>query len=529
MFDPVTAQERLDFFPEMLKHVEGTNFAGKPFVLERWEQAIIANLFGWKRSDGTRRYRKVLIFVPRKNGKTFLAAGLILCVLWCDGEPGAKIFGAAAEHEQACLVFDAARGMVDQEPTLDEGLHVYKGNPKSIVLEDSHSFYRVISSVAPSKHGRNTHMMVIDEVHALKDAELVDVMETSVGSRTQPLLVMITTSDFERPNSICNEKHDYASNVRDGIVTDPSFLPVIYETTDADDWKSDDAIRKANPNVGVSVSWEFLRGEREKAFAIPRFENTYKRLYLNLRTEQKSRWLPMDKWDACAGEPINPRDLVGRECWAGLDLAITTDLSALVLVFPDKTIDDGLHAPTDDLYHVLPYFWAPREFARERGRMDGVDYLEWGRGGDIELTDGPTTDYRAIRAAIKSLSAMYQIRTIAFDPFSAVHLATELQNEDGAPMVLMRQGPYTMSAPSKELERLLLCGRLHHGGHPILRWCASNVAVKENAGELILPVKAKSTARIDGIIGLVMAIGQAMAREQVPDVSAMLRRGPVFV
>ena len=528
MFDAHTARRRLDFFPEMLRHVKG-DLAGQPFKLERWEQAIVANLYGWKRLDGTRRYRQTLLFVARKNGKTPLAAGLILCSLWMDGEPGAEIYGAAAEYQQACLVFEHAVGMVEQEPKLADKLHTYKGQAKSIVLESSRSAYRVISSQAFSKHGYNTHMAVVDELHAQATPELVDVLETSFGARRQPLLVMITTSDFERPDSVCNEKHEYASNVRDGVVDDQAFLPFIYEATDKDDWKSDDAIRKANPNVGVSVSWEYLHAARAKAISNPRFENTYKRLHLNIRTEQDVRWLPMEQWDACAGEPVNPQEFAGRECWAGLDLATTTDLTALVLVFPEKMEADGLHAPTDDLYHALCYVWAPREHARERGKKDGVDYLTWGRQGLIELTDGPVTDYRAIRATINALSELYQIREIAFDPFNATHLATELQNEDGAPMVLMRQGPYTMSEPCKSLERILKCGRLHHGGHAVARWCASNVVATENAGGLLMLNKAKSTGRIDVMVALVMALGRAMAREQVPDVSAMLRRGLVVV
>ena len=531
MFDAQTAQTRLDFFPEMLKHVKG-DLAGKPFILERWEQAIVANLFGWMRPDGTRRYRQTLIFVARKNGKTPLAAGLILCVLWCDGEPGAEIYGAAAEYQQACLVFDHAVGMVEQEPKLADKLHTYKGQAKSIVMEASRSAYRVISSQAFSKHGYNTHLAVIDELHAQPDTELTDVLETSFGARRQPLFVMITTSDFERPNSPCNEKHTYACNVRDGINTNDrarAFLPVIYEATDKDDWKSDAAIIKANPNAGISVSWEHLNAMRDKALSSPRFENTYKRLHLNIRTEQDVRWLPMEQWDACAGEPINPQEFAGRECWAGLDLATTTDLTALVLVFPEPMQADGPHAPTDDMYHALCYVWAPHEHARERGKKDGVDYLTWGRQGLIELTDGPVTDYRAIRATINELSKLYQIREIAFDPYNATHLATELQNEDGAPMVLMRQGPYTMSEPCKALERILKCGRLHHGGHAVARWCASNVVATENAGGLLMLNKGKSTGRIDVMVALVMALGRAMAREQVPDVSAMLRRGLVVV
>jgi phage terminase large subunit-like protein len=266
-FDEKAAQKACDFFPRYLTHVKG-KLAGKPFQLKSWQKAIIANIFGWKRADGTRRYREVFIFVPRKNGKSLLSAGIILCAMFLDKEPGAELYSAAADRDQARLVFEMAKAMVLNNPSLASRANVFKF---SITLKsDETTSYKAISSDAHTKHGYNTHLAVIDELHALADRELVDVLTTSTGARSQPLIVHVTTSDFER-KSICNEKHDYAKKVRDGIRSESTFLPVIYEASNDADWKDPLVWHTANPNLGISFTEQFLQTECKRATEEPAF------------------------------------------------------------------------------------------------------------------------------------------------------------------------------------------------------------------------------------------------------------------
>lgn len=514
-FDSKLADKAIAFFPECLRHIEGA-MAGKPFVLEPWERAYVANLFGWQRegTDGrpVRRYRESLLYVPRKNGKTPLAAGIGLYVLFCDGEAGQQNYIAAGEREQAGQLFRQAKGMVEQEPELASRCRVYGGNAsagqsRSIVRGDN-SFLRVIAADAEGQHGGNTHMAIIDELHTQPNRDLVDVLTTSMASanRRQPLFIQITTADFDRP-SICNEKYDYATKVRDGIIKDPSFLPAVYEASREDDWRSPAVWRKANPNLGVSVSLEYLERECKRAQETPAYENTFRRLHLNQRTEQDVRAIPMDRWDVCGGDKFDADDLDGLECWGGLDLASTTDLSALVLVFPHR---EG--------YRVLPRFWVPREWARLRSRRDRVPYEQWIAEGLITATDGDVIDYDVIRRDINALRDRYNVREIAADRWNATQIITQLQG-DGVEVFGFGQGFASMTAPTKELLKLVVAGQLSHGGNPVLRWMASNTATETDAAGNLKPSKKKSTERIDGMVALVMALGRAMIREENAGIS----------
>ncbi|MCH8851724.1 MAG: terminase large subunit [Planctomycetes bacterium] len=509
-FDLVAAKKAIRFFECELCHVKG-ELARTPFYLERWQQAVIGNLFGWKRPDGTRRYRQCLFFVARKNGKTPMAAGIILYTLFEDAEPCAELYGAASEYKQASLVFEHVRGMIAANPDLADRCKVYNGQSKSVQLSSDFSTYRVVASGAGAIHGFNTSCYAIDELHCLPDSELVDALETSTGARRQPLGVFLTTSDYEREGSPCNAKHDYACKVRDGIIEDPSFLPVIYEASVEDDWTVEDTWKKANPNLGVSVSLDYIRSACQKAQDSPRFENTFKRLHLNIRTQQDVRWLPMDRWDACAGEPVNLEDFRGRECWAGLDLAATRDLTALVLAFPE---DDGTVA-------LLCVFWIPKDTAYERERRDRVPYLQWIREGWLRTTEGDTTDYATIRRDINELVTEYGIRPqeIAIDRlFQGGQLGQELSEQDGLPVVGHGQGFLSMAAPTKRFEEMILSGEIRHGGNPVLRWHASNVSVELDAAGNMKPSRKKSIEKIDGIVAAIMAVGRCVVRTDTTSV-----------
>ncbi len=493
-FDDVAGQQAIDFFHECLTHTKG-KWAGRPLLLELWQQAIIGNLFGWKRPDGTRRYREALIYVPRKNGKTQIVAGIACLVLFCDNEPGAEIYSAAADEDQAKIAFAMAKQMVLQEPALAARAKIVDS---AIVYERQVSSYKPISSIADTKHGASTHLALIDELHVHSSRDLVDVLITSTGARSQPLIVHLTTADYQRPGSICNEKHEYASKVRDGIIDDPAFLPVIYEASREDDWTAEATWRKANPNLGISIPLDYFVRECKRAQDTPGYENTFKRLHLNIITEQASRWLAIERWDnADDRRPV--ADMAGRQCFAGLDLAATTDIAALVLLFPDE--EGG--------FDLFPFFWIPGDSAILREKRDRVPYPTWIAGGFIRQTEGDVIDYDVIRRDINELAKVYNIRELAIDRWAATQITTQLQG-DGLEVVPFGQGYGSMAAPSKEFEKMVLAGQIRHGADPVLRWMASNVAIESDAAGNIKPSKRRSTERIDGIVATIMALGRAL-------------------
>jgi phage terminase large subunit-like protein len=502
-FDVERAEFVIEFIETCCHHVKG-ELAGKTLLLEDWQKAFIGCLFGWKRPDGKRRYKEALLYIARKNGKTALAAAIVCAVLFLDSEPGAECYSAAAEREQARLCFEVVQSMIRQEPEMAQRAQLYKF---SVVVGESS--YKAISAEAGSKHGFNTHLLVNDELHAQKTPELTEVLMTSMGSRSQPLAVHLTTADYNRPESICNQKHEYAGKVRDGVIDDKSFLPVIYEAALESEWTNPEVWRLANPNMGVSVSQEYLERECKRAKESPAYENTFKRLHLNIITESDVRWLQMDKWDDCGRRKWQEvaEQAKGRKCCAGLDLSTSIDLTALVMVFfPDD----------DDLRLVVPIFWVPQERALAREHKDRVPYTTWIRQGAMRSTPGEVVDYEVIRRDINELRDQYNIRQIAYDPWNATQIATQLTG-DGMELVEFRQGYASMNPAAKELEKLIIAGEIEHGGHPVLRWNAANCSVEQDPAGNIKPSKKKSTERIDGIVATVMGLGVGMAWVDAPN------------
>jgi phage terminase large subunit-like protein len=455
-------------------------------VLEPWQRRYVWSLF--RQRDGKRVVRTSFLALPRKNGKSTLAAGIALRCLM-ENEPGAEVYSCAASRDQARLVFDTAKIAVEQSPILSRHLRLYRN---AIVRESTHGTYKALSAEAGIQHGLSPHAVIFDELH-VSDREMWEVMLSGQGARRNPLTVGLTTAGYDR-KSICWEIWKYAEAVRDGAVADETFLPVIYAADPEDDWKAEATWAKANPNLGVSVKVDFLRSECARAIEMPTYENTFRQLYLNQWTEQDTRWLRMDHW-AQGGEPC-PVDLTGRECWAGLDLATTYDTTALVLLFP---LEDGR-------YWVEPHFWIPDENAHAREKRDKVPYLTWERQGKLNMTPGNVTDFDRVRSDIVSLSKKYNIRQLAIDRWNAAQLSVQLQG-DGINVLGFGQGYGSMSSPAKQLEALVVSGKLLHGGHPVLSWQAGNVAIQSDYAGNIKPSKAKSTERIDGIVSLVMAIG----------------------
>lgn len=513
-FEEEQAREAIEVVEQYCTHVKGA-LAGQPFLLQPWEKAMLANLYGWHRPDGTRRYREALIFVPRKNGKTIIAATLVILMLYMEGEPGAECYSAASEREQARLCFETVTGMIRQSPALLRHAKLYKYS-----LTVGSASYKALSGEAGSKHGFNAQLVVNDELHTQRTRELTDVLATSMGSRRQPLMVHLTTSDYEREGSICNEKHDYAADVRDNPGDparpgyDPAFLPVIYEAAREDDWTDPAVWRKANPNLGISISEEFLARECRRAREEPEFENEFKRLHLDIRTEQAFRWMPMEAWDACDG-PIEAEALEGKPCWAGLDLASVADMAAFVLCFK-----------ADEQFAFLPWYWCPEETADRRQRKERQPYLVWADQQLLELTPGRRIDYGYIRRQIQVLGKRFKIRAIAYDPYNAATLSQELHEQDGFECIEFRQGFLSMNEPMKHVMRLVLGKEIRHGGHPILRWNANNVAARRDAADNIKPDKEKSFEKIDGMVAAIMALGLAV-REPAPRKSVYNQRGLV--
>lgn len=496
--DPTTDRQGLGavrFFERLLVHPKGPQ-AGLPFTLEPWQWKIITDVFGTRDArTGVRRYRRAYLELPRGSGKTTLAAGVALFLLVADAEPGAEIFGAAADRDQARLAFDIAKAMVEDSPHLSRMIKIYKN---SLVVESTRSVYRVLSAEAYSKHGLNPHGIIFDELHAQPDRELYDVLNTALGKRRQPLLMMITTAGYDR-NSICWQQHEYARQVQAGIIDDPTYYPAIWSAPEDADWTAPDTWQMANPNWGVSVQPDFIRQECEVAKSTPAYQNTFRRLYLNQWTQQESRWIDMAMWDGCgAALP----DLAGRRCFGGLDLASTTDIAALVLVFAPEAEGEPVA--------LLPFFWIPQDSMIERERRDRVPYSTWVRQGLVEATPGNVIDYAYIRQRINELARRYEIAEVAYDPWNATQLSLQLQ-DDGLTMVEMRQGFASMTAPSKELLRLVLAGQIAHGGNAPLRWMADSCTARQDPAGNVKPDKSRSMNKIDGIVAAIMGIARMTA------------------
>lgn len=496
-FDERAARIATAFFEHALRHTKG-EWNGQPFVLPRWQKRIVRDIFGWKRADGMRRYRTIYIEVPRKNGKSTLAGGLALILTFADDEPSADVFSAAADREQASIVFEQAKAMFMASPYLaDEGV-AYK---RSIVSNDvPPNVYRVLSADAYTKHGLNAHGTIFDELHAQPTRELWDVLTTSTGARRQPMTVAITTAGYDR-ESICWEQHEYARQVNDGTIDDPTFYGVIFAADDADDWLSEATWRKANPNLGVSVKLDYLRTEAKRAAMSPAYQNTFRRLHLNQWTQQETRWLDLNAWDAC-GAKFDAGLLRGAVCYGGLDLASNSDIASFVLDFPSEAGEEELHT-------WLAWFWIPENNLVERGRKHRVPYDAWARAGLIETTPGNVIDYDYIGTKIETLADQYNIREIAFDRWGAVQISSRLMGA-GLKLTGFGQGYTSMSQPTKDLLRVVMSKRLRHGGNPVLRWMADNVVVDTDASGNVKPDKEKSREKIDGVVAGIMALARAM-------------------
>lgn len=477
------------FFERFLRHGKGEH-AGKPFSLDEWQlRDIVRPLFDTIRPDGLRQYRTCYVEIPRKNGKTTLAAGLALYLLFADGEAGAEVVSAAADREQASICFDLAKQMVEASPELSSRCVVYR---KEIVTNRG-GRYRALSAEATTKHGFNLSGIVFDEIHCQPDRELWDTLTTATGARRQPVTFGITTAGHDR-ESLCWELHTYSEALLEGRAEDPTFLPVIYSAPHEADWTQEETWRKANPGYGVSVHPDYFVQQVTEARQSPGKEQAFRRLHLSQWTSSSVRWISPERWDACQAE--RPR-LEGRQCWAAMDLSSTTDLSALVLAFP-----------VDDKIWLLPFCWAPRAALEVRERRNKVRFDAWSRDGYLEATAGEVINYEQIRAKILELSRIYRITDLAIDRWNAAQLAQQLM-ADGLEVVAFSMGWATLSPAAKDFESLVLADRIRHDGHPVLRWCVGNTVIEQDSQGNIRPSKAKSSEKIDVAVAGIMATARA--------------------
>ena len=485
-------------FIECLCHTKGT-WAGKSFKLLNWQEQIIRDLFGIVKPNGYRQFNTTYIEIPKKNGKSELAAAIALLLCCGDGEQRAEIYGCAADRQQASIVFEVAADMVRMCPALNKRCKIL-ASQKRIIYTPTNSFYQVLSAEAYSKHGFNIHGVVFDELHTQPNRKLFDVMTKGSGdARMQPLYFLITTAGTDT-NSICYETHQKAVDILEGRKIDPTFYPVIYGAGQEEDWTDPKVWKKANPSLGETIGMDKVKAACDSARQNPGEENSFRQLRLNQWVKQAVRWMPMEKWDACAF-PVNPEDLEGRVCYGGLDLSSTSDLTAFVLVFPPEEDEEP--------YYILPFFWLPEETLPIRVNRDHVPYDVWERQGYIQTTEGNVVHYGYIEKYIERLGEKYNIREIAFDRWGAVQMVQNLEGM-GFTVVPMGQGFASMSPPTKELMKLTLEKKLAHGGHPVLRWNMDNIFIRTDPAGNIKADKAKSTEKIDGAVATIMALDRAI-------------------
>ena len=511
-YDKAKADRAVKFI-ENLCHTKG-KWAGKRFWLLPWQEQLIRDIFGIVKPDGYRQFRTAFVEICKKVGKSELAAAVALYLLYADNEPSAEVYGAAADRQQASIVFDVARQMVEMSPALLKRSKLMTAT-KRIVNYGNSGYYQVLSAEVGGKHGFSVSGLVFDEIHTQPNRQLYDVLtKGSSDARQNPLHFIITTAGTDR-HSIAYELHTKAVDILEGRRVDPTFYPVVYGLKDDEDWEDEANWYKVNPSLGYTVDIERLRDAYREAKQNPADEITFKWLRMNMWVSSTTAWIP-DAIFMKGNEPINMRLLEGRDCYAGLDLSSTGDITALVLIFPPRS--------TDEKYILVPYFWVPEETIPQRVKANSVPYDVWEKQGYLMATEGNVIHYDFIEKFICDLGKKYHILEIAVDRWNATQM---IQNLEGAgfTMVPFGQGFASMSTPTKEFYRFLMEGQIVHAGHPVLRWMAGNVVVESDAAENIKVTKAKSKEKIDGIVASIMALDRCLRNQGEPQGSVYDKRG----
>lgn len=493
-----TAANRVCKFIECLTHVKG-NLAGQRIHLEPWQVFILTTVFGWKTQDGRRRFRRVYIEVPRGNGKSCLSSGVALYCLCADKEPGAEIYSFATTRDQAKIVFGDAKRMAEMNKDLRSafGLEVLAN---ALYLPNAGSTFQPRSAEGSTLDGLNTHLAVIDELHAHKTRAVYDVVETSLGKRLNSLMWVITTAGFDK-TGICYEVRSMVTKVLSGAVSDETQFGIIYSIDKDDDWTTEEALEKANPNWNISVRPEVVGSLQRKAMAMSSAANNFLTKHLNVWVNADSAWMDMRRWDECADHSLSLDEFEGQPCFIGLDLASKIDICAKVLVFPRVEDDEKTH------YYVFPQFWLPR---RAVENAKNSQYSGWERQELLNVSEGEVTDFRSVKESIIEDCSRFDVQEVDFDPWQAAQLSKELEDE-GVLMVEVRQTVLNMSDPMKSLQAAVYDRTLHHDGGPVLTWMMSNVIAHTDAKDNIYPRKEFPENKIDGVVALIMAINRAQS------------------
>ena len=511
-YDKAKADRAVKFI-ENLCHTKG-KWAGKRFWLLPWQEQLIRDIFGIVKPDGYRQFRTASVEICKKVGKSELAAAVALYLLYADNEPSAEVYGAAADRQQASIVFDVARQMVEMSPALLKRSKLMTAT-KRIVNYGNSGYYQVLSAEVGGKHGFSVSGLVFDEIHTQPNRQLYDVLtKGSSDARQNPLHFIITTAGTDR-HSIAYELHTKAVDILEGRRVDPTFYPVVYGLKDDEDWEDEANWYKVSPSLGYTVDIERLRDAYREAKQNPADEVTFKWLRLNMWVSSTVAWIP-DAIFMKGNEEIDLAALEGRDCYGGLDLSSTGDITALVLMFPPRD--------EDEKYILLPFFWVPEETIPQRVKAASVPYDIWERQGYLLSTEGNVIHYDFIEKFINDLAEKYHIVEIAVDRWNATQMIQNLEG-DGFTMVPFGQGFASMSGPTKDFYRLLMEGKIVHGGHPVLRWMAGNVVVDTDPAGNIKVTKAKSKEKIDGIVAAIMALDRCIRNQTEPQGSVYDERG----
>jgi phage terminase large subunit-like protein len=491
-----------------LRHTQG-DFAGQPLNPDPWQIAyIIAPVFGWVRRNEAGRWvriiRNVYVDLPRKNGKSTLCGGLAIYLTAADGEAGAQVLAAATTAGQAGYVFGPIKQLATVAPALRGHVRALQHR---IIHARSNSYFGVVSSVAEALHGANVHGAVIDELHVHKTPDLVEAIETGTGSRSQPLIVKITTADDGRPNSIYARNRRYVEQLEAGVFKDPSRYGVVFAALETDDPFAESTWKKANPGYGISPTKESMREAAEQAKNSPAELASFLRLRLGIRTKQTTRFLDLKAWDRNAGH-LDEAALEGRACFGGLDLGSVSDLTALCWLFPKE----------GGRYDAIWRFWTPEENLDALDKRTAGAASVWVSQGWLDLTPGNVTDYDYVKAAVLADMDRFNVTSVGYDRWNATQIVNDLTAE-GVPMVKVGQGVVSMNPALKEIQRLVLTGTraepaLQHGGNPLMRWMVDNLAVATDPAGNVKPDKANSGDKIDGVSALANAVSEALGTAQ---------------
>lgn len=504
-FDKKAAMRAIHFI-EKLKHTKG-EWAGQRFRLEPWQQFVLWNIFGWKNADGTRRFRYAYIEIARKNGKTALSAGIGLYMLFADGESRPEVYSAATVKDQAKICFSDAVEIV-KATDLKNYLTPYRN---SIVYELKGGTMKPLSSDYGTHDGLNPSCGIIDEFHAHKDSGMFDVIKSAFGARRQPLMFIITTAGFDK-SGVCYAYRENVIKVLRGVNEDDSLFGIIYTLDDKSEWDDPTMWIKANPNLGVSLSADYLADQVKDAKNRPEAVRNVMTKNVDLWVDAERTWILDDVWQKCIGT-TDPADLKGCACWGGLDLSNVSDITAYVLLFHEN-----------DRFQLLPHFWIPEEKMLEKIRKENINYDKWVAEGYVTVTPGNVIDYDFVKADILRIVADYDLRTSAYDRWNSSQTIIDLQNE-GMECNPFGQGYGSMSAPTKEFEKLVLTGKIEHFGNPVLRWMIASTLVKTDPAGNIKPDKEKSTQKIDGMVAAIMALGEWMTAQANDESNPYENRG----